>query len=840
MIERAEFQNLAELLDELGKKPLFLELIGSEGTGKTTTIEEVRDYLIREGYVVMPVSPSGGNALRDSFEDGALEELVMSGFEVNNIMLINGKDNLLMVSKEVSEGGDSDIIASMLGAVENFVKDTFGSDDENLPEEVSNIVSFGDNTIVMYSVKDFGTLAVLLHGKIPDIITLRMKNVMDRIRSEYYDLIADWNGKIDERLNDIANLFSPIEELSEKKEFSGLIEEEYYFANRFFKKFQEKLNDGAKIAILVDDYDSIDNASQKIIAALPSIIKSSDLAVVVATSSPMNLRGYTQLNLNNFSYEDVKKLINSKFSLKKPKEGVIKYIYEQTKGNPLLVNENLNILLDSNFDFWGDNLPSLLTDFKQLAEYKLSKIDSEEKEFLAYLSLFGNVGIKHNFIDNKQILDSLRDKGYLVVSKSVSFRYPEMGDILRQEVSNEHLLVAAEKLENDGKYKNAISMRIEYLKKTKDFSQSKKIMSGLSKWVSGMEKGQLPLENPFPLIEELVDVPGFKDSKEFLEIIDKGLFALSNSGSLDEQEKILSEVMDFARNVGSDDIFARASYKYIRIKYKKRKFKESLELIDKISKQWREMEVSKEMYTRLENTKLAIKKELGKADKDAGILKEVVNEVNKSIVEKEKDNPSNEEMDIILELYRIGLSAYSNISMIKNANPAADGILDNTYESEKETFFKKYGKLLEKVDDNTTRVSMWRLLSIHYISVNDIEKAYEVIKEVKHFLTPNNISEAFMSSVILSYLAWVNGHPEEAIEVYKRWYPTMLAFNPLEADYLKGNYLIAKEMTLKEEEREFLKNAREGAVNSFKEDFRRVVGMYPEEYALLESCLKEE
>ncbi|MCD6575595.1 MAG: hypothetical protein J7K73_00350 [Nanoarchaeota archaeon] len=834
MIERGEFQALAEMLDKLGSEPMFLELTGSRGTGKTTTVMEIGDYLIREGYVVIPVSPSGENALMDSFSDGALEELVQSSFEIKNIMLINGRNNLLMVGKEVSKSADSDIVASMLGAVENFVKDTFGSDEENTPEEVSNIVSFGDNTVVMYSVKDFGTLTVLLQGKIPDIITLRMKNVMDRIKHEYYNIIVNWNGRGSEELERVVDLFSPIEKLSEKKEFSSLVEEEYYFANRFFRKLQEKLDEGAKIAILVDNYDLLDKSSQNIIAALPSIVKSGNLAVVAATSSSMNLRRYATLKLGNFSYEDVKKLINSKFALKKPKEELIKYIYEQTKGNPLLVNENLDILLESNFDFWGNNRPSLITDFNELAKYKLSKLNEDEKKFLSYLSLFGEVGIKLDYVEDKQLLYSLSEKGYLVVDRSISFKYMEMEDLLRQEVSDEDLLIAADKLEEDGKYKNALSLRIEYLKKTEDNSQKEKILSGLSSWVSGMKEGILPLENPFPLIEELVDIPGFKDSPEFLKIIDDGLFSLTNSGSLDEQERIISEVIDFAESVGSDDVYARASYMYIRIKYKKRKFNEALSLIDETLKKWKEKDISEERYVRLKNTKLAVKKELGKTNKDVKLLREVVDEVNTLISEKDINSISEEWKDIILELYRIGLSVYSNIEAIhRDKSLENEDIFDETYRKGKEAFFKRYEELLRHAESSFVKVSMLRLFSIYNLNIGDIGRAYELINEAKKYLTPNNLSEAFMSAILVSYLTWVNGHPEETVDIYNKWYPAMLAFGYSETDYLKGNYLVAQEILLKEEERSFIKTAVDGARRSLVDDMKTVIEKYSDVYKFI-------
>ncbi len=821
MIERKGFEELTDILEKKDNS-LFLQINGNEGTGKTLTLDVIKDYLRSEGYIVLTTTPSTeeGGTIKKAFT-GSLEEIVKSDFEIMDMMFIH-HNGILMAEKNLSMDVDSDIAASMLEAVQNFLRDTFGGEVESSPRESFNILSFEDNVIAVHSVSGFGTFAVMLRGKMPDNLIIYMKRVVDEIKSKYGDVVKNWSGKSEET-REIPKLFMPVEALSERKRDISFVEEEYLFVNRFVKKFSELLEGDSKIAILADDIDKADKLSRNLLNLLPKMYKDKNLAVIASSQSPVDLKEYETINLGNFDYEETKELVRARFALKKPAEDLIKYLHEKTKGNPHLLVENLDKLLEEKFDFWNyDKLPEIMEDFKQLAEYKISKLSQEEKEFLSYLSLFGEFGIPTEYVNKSQkaILSSLKEKGYLFVDREISFVYSNMVGLLRAEASTSDYLVAAENLEKDKKYKQALSLRMEYLKKTGDKSQLNEVMGKLSNWVDTMQSGKLPTENPFPIIEELLEFPEMKDSSELLKIIDNSLFALPNIGNLDEQEEILKEVMEFAERLGFGDIFARAGYKYIRVKYKKRQFKESLSLIEELSKKWDEMGVSEIMYERLENTRIGVEKEIAKENKDVNALKNLTEKVKRIISEREKTYTSGEKVEVLAELFSGGMSAYSWIAKLSKKEKVEElfGSFE-AYENEVNEFIGKLRKFVDDAGNDEIRASMLRLIAYYHLEVkDDTEKAYTLLKEAERYTNPNDLNAAFVTAPFISYAAWKSKRYGETIEEYDKWYPIMVAFGNKEADYLKQNAIIAKRLKLIEEIGEFVETASKGAVASLADD----------------------
>ncbi len=829
MIERKEFGELTDILEKRDNS-LFLQVNGEEGAGKTFTLDVIGDYLRSEGYVVLNTTPSveEGGTIKKAFM-GSLEEIVRSDFEIMDMMFIH-HNGVLMANKNLSMDVDSDIAASMLDAVQNFLKDTFGGDIDSSPNESYNILSFEDNIIAVHSVKNFGTFAVLLRGKMPDNMIVYMKRVVDKIKTDFGDVVEKWRGFETDEVRKIPELFKPVEELSERKKDVGFVEKEYMFINRFLRKFSEVIEGNSKIAILADDFDKADYLSRNLLDLLSRIYSDKNLAIVVSSQSPVDLKNYTSFKLGSFNLEETKSLINSRFALKKPPEEFVNYLYEKTNGNPLIISENLDKLLDDKFDFWNyKELPELIEDFESLVEYKISKLSDEEKEFLSYLSLLGEFGIPTKYVDKSQLgtLSSLKEKGYLSVDEEISFAYSHMADALRSKADVDKYLIAAENLEKDKKYNQSLSLRMSYLKKTKDKSQINVVMKKLSSWISNMQNDKIPTENPFPIIEELLEFPGMKDSSELLKIIDESLFALPNMGNLDEQDKIFLEVMDFAERLGFGDIFARAGYKYIRVKYKKKKFKESLSLIEEFSKKWDEMGVSEIMYERLENTKIGVEKEIAKENKDINSLKKLVDKVKGRISEREETYTSGEKVEILAELFSGGMSAYSWIGKLGKEKVAELFGSFEAYENEVNEFTDRLRKFVDKVGDNEIRASMLRLVAYYNIEVkDDPETAYQLLKEAERYTNLNDLNAAFVNAPFVAYAAWKTGRFDEAVEEYQKWHNIMVAFGNHEADYLWQNKIMADYLKLLNETAEFVKTAGNGAVSSLVDDMKYITKAY--------------
>ena len=621
--KHASIQSAAQkVLSMMGSsKSSFIVIRGEMGTGKTSTLDTLEKSLLSRGYAIARATPSKerGGTLKKAFR-GPLEEIVESGFEIIDIMFIH-HSGVLMVSKELSESIDSDIVASMLQVVRSFIRDTFSKEGSDVLEEAYGMLSFEDHIIALYSVRDFGTFAVLLEGKIPQNLNLRMKNVVDRIKMEYHSTVLEWNGVETEEVRGMTELFGPIEELSEKKNVS-FGEKEYNFINRFFTKLSEKLKDGSKIAILMDDAERMDELSMNIIQGLPKMYRRYNLTVVLASGTPLEMGGYESIVLNNMDYDSTKEFIESKTG--SISEDLMKEIYEGTGGNPLLVSENIEILLNRGAEI-PDESYEVISDFHRVAERKISRLSEDERELMSYLSLFGDYGIKMEYVGEaqKEVLKSLEKRGYVVLDSEIGFRYPEMAEMLREEAEPELFLKAEKSLEEDGKYRDALSMWIEHMKRAKDTSKMDEVLKLLSEWVGRMRKADIFPENPFLIIEEVLEFPGMKDSKELLRIMDEATFAVPNMGSFEEKSRIFRRLMDLAESLELWEIYARASYKYLRMEtYKqlwglwgledaeelKRRVERQLKLSEEIRREYDMIGASEEMYQRLENTVLDIKK----------------------------------------------------------------------------------------------------------------------------------------------------------------------------------------------------------------------------------------
>ncbi len=187
-------------------------------------------------------------------------------------------------------------------------------------------------------------------------------------------------------------------------------------------------------------------------------------------------------------------------------------------------------------------------------------------------------------------------------------------------------------------------------------------------------------------------------------------------------------------------------------------------------------------------------------------------------------------MEILAELYGLGLRIYSNIVLFQRED---DKIF---YIKNYIKFIEKYNSIIKKKDDLQLKTHLiYNLIYYYNVTIRDFKKSYKLLKEAEALIPQNDVLTLFEFAPISSYVKWKAGHPEEAIEVFNRWYPLMIAYGykKSQVEYLWQNALIAKEMLLKEEEREFIRSSHRGPIDTMKEDMEELFRRYPDVYEVI-------
>ncbi len=839
IVEREEFSKLTEILMPTARgNSVFLNLYGDKGTGKSFSLDVVKEFLEQSGYTVVRGFPSDemGGAIRTAVEGTPLESLIVENpFELKSMLLID-KNGLLLTEKKYVGALDGDIVGSMLQAVQNFIGDTFtsmGGELKSMKKENFDVLSYKENTISIYSVKDVGSFVVLFQGDAPKNFEVKMKSVVDSILKDYRDKITNWDGY---EIEGLLDYFKPIESFSKKSEELSVQQKSFRMTEQFFKGLEDKA-ESLKIAFLIDDADLGDELSLRIFGNMPNVCKE-NVVTVLASKDNMEIEGYNSLKLDNLDYEKTKEFVNFFFALRKPPEDVIKHIYSSTNGNALLLRENMDFLVGEKFDFWNyDELPALFKSFEDVANYKISNLDKDELDVLSYLSIFGERNISSDYLDNSQkdALNSLFNKGIIDINKgAVTFNYPGMRDVLYKNADTDLMLSAAEKLKESSKYMQAAFLYKDYVKKTGDKSKIKDTLSILNEWTGKMVNRMSPVENIFPIITELSDLIDNSNNRLLAEVMQNGINALSVASDLNGIEEVTPFVMRKAEEMEDIELYAFSSYTYIRAKYKKRKFKEAFSLLGELEERIKDRELSEEMLNRIKHTEIGIKKEYGFDSGDLQMVKEAWNDIEK-LCEKKKNNPkmdTEEQVKLFVETFMINMSFYTNVDIYKgNKEKIINYIFgdEEAYNKKHNEFLGEYSQIIEIVDDTQMKFNMTRLLSTYYASIKNFERSFELLNDAKEYIGEYDIGSNFLILGLESYLNWALGHPEKTVELYNRWRDVMLRHADPNRHTLVQNYAMALfYLGFDVLDKDFKENPSGLLKSQSKEDFWDIAGRFPE------------
>jgi PKD repeat protein len=135
----------------------------------------------------------------------AYRRLKYGGYRVDEVFIICHDGRLIKhVSARPEQTVDKDILASMLTAVQDFVRDSFQNRQENLGK-----LEFGKKTKILIESGKLIYLAVVVAGHDPERLRDDIKRAISKVEKEYSPRLVDWDGAVG-TFSDIDRLVLPL------------------------------------------------------------------------------------------------------------------------------------------------------------------------------------------------------------------------------------------------------------------------------------------------------------------------------------------------------------------------------------------------------------------------------------------------------------------------------------------------------------------------------------------------------------------------------------------------------------------------------------------------------
>jgi predicted ATPase len=197
---------LSELLDDAKKsqgQTVFIS--GEAGIGKSKLVEfldseaKKMEMNVCRGECTEQESSQPYNPITSSLAEITGEEIFsLEEFASFNDVFLISKIGLLIthVSRSSEEGMDKDILSSMLTAVQDFVRDSFGGGAEAAPKSGLGKLEYM-NTKILIEHGDLVYLAAVVPGEEHSSMRKDLKSIVQDIEGTYFDILADWDGDLD-------------------------------------------------------------------------------------------------------------------------------------------------------------------------------------------------------------------------------------------------------------------------------------------------------------------------------------------------------------------------------------------------------------------------------------------------------------------------------------------------------------------------------------------------------------------------------------------------------------------------------------------------------------------
>jgi predicted ATPase len=422
-----ELNNLKNLLDKSIQGEGKLALISGEaGIGKTRLVSELKRYAQSKEVRCLQ-----GNCIYHEVSDPYLP-FVTALKAIEAPSLVDESKKYVMVNEAflITQGGkvvsyasrfganimDQDIVGGMLSAVESFVGDAFG--DEETKKKGLDTLVYGPIRIYIDHGKHV-FLAVVLSGSEPSGIREDLKNIVNKIETEFLEIVEEWDGdvaKVDEITDMLKGLTlvkyrirREIKDIDIKKE-----------RDRIYEKILQlviKASTKEPILLILEDIHWADTSSLQLLPYISRNTQDSRV-FICATYRPEELddigdkrihplkesilkmsryKEFIPIDLNRLPSEDVREMLQSQFRLLKLPEEFLNRVYNETEGNPFFVEEMVQSFEDEGIiqfenGIWKidkvheTNIPSSI---KDTIELRIKRLDEGSMDTIKHASVIG-------------------------------------------------------------------------------------------------------------------------------------------------------------------------------------------------------------------------------------------------------------------------------------------------------------------------------------------------------------------------------------------------------------------------------------------------------------------
>ncbi len=460
--ELSRIKNLIKLLKEGNKGTVLIE--GEKGMGKTTLVENA--VAQEEDIEIFRVNflPDRKNVPLSGFYDiPGVRETILSDKEAffGEIFLINNYGILIAHESNIESDMDEDILGSMLTAVQEFVKDSFGG------EGGLGKLEYGEKKILIEHGKNSFMAAVIVGEEHPGMRGDMIK-ALEEIEEKMGDIFLDWDGDVEK----IAGAVPLLRKLTDKRylvrkslEDMNLHSEQMKILERLLGVMARK--SGPRI-IIMEDLHWADEFS---LLALKYLSRNLENSLILATyrKSGMEKRwikfldsvNAERMSLAPLKSEEIREIITNAFYPSAFSDDFLEKIVADSGGNPFYAHEILLSFKESGIIYrdegvWKNSeeearMPKTIS---ELISWRLDHLERNELNVVELLAaavgtdietLRYAVGVDGDFLAD--ILKSLEEKDILVrEGNEVRFYHSGVREVVYEEMSQRWRLTTHRKL----------------------------------------------------------------------------------------------------------------------------------------------------------------------------------------------------------------------------------------------------------------------------------------------------------------------------------------------------------------------------------------------------------
>ncbi|MCK5038844.1 MAG: tetratricopeptide repeat protein [Thermoplasmata archaeon] len=457
-----ELSRLRALLDEaLGGEGQTAFIAGEPGVGKTTLINRVYEWATdARAITVFGKSNSGESSepyspFRKALASlGDVEALSLEDHTSFGELYLISRTGLLINHQSTSDddGVDEDILSSMLTAVQDFVKDSFGDGEVQITGGGLGKLEYR-NKKVLLEHGNYVFLAGVVSGNEHPRMRGDLKKLLCKVEEEFGEIISDWDGDLDSvaGTHDILKLLIENQYPVRKTLESMNIEAERLKAQMNILEVLGSKADKGLVVVLED----IHWADETTLQAIPYLVRNmkDSRVLFLCTYEPddiptalsdilsdMGKEGtIEEMEIEPLSLADTSRLIQSMLSADDLPEGLVDRVHADNGGNPFFTMEMIRSMLATGILYQRDDIWIFLSEKADLIPSSASEIVSgqlgsmsmEVIHLLEFASILGttfyeqeiSIGMEMDVQRVRQVLEDLCQTDMIFLSEDGIYNF---------------------------------------------------------------------------------------------------------------------------------------------------------------------------------------------------------------------------------------------------------------------------------------------------------------------------------------------------------------------------------------------------------------------------------